>query len=34
MKITVIKKQALPDDPEPRSCPWVIEYGGEPVHKK
>jgi hypothetical protein len=24
MKITVIK-QARPDDPEPRSCPWIIE---------
>jgi hypothetical protein len=35
MKITVIKKQALPDDdPEPRTCPWVIEVMGEPVQKK
>jgi hypothetical protein len=33
MKITVIKKQALPDDPDPRSCPWVIEYGA-PARKK
>jgi hypothetical protein len=32
MKITVIK-QARPDDPEPLTCPWVIEYG-EPVQKK
>jgi hypothetical protein len=33
MKITVIK-QARPDDPEPRSCPWVIETYGEPAQKK
>jgi hypothetical protein len=25
MKINIIK-QALPDDPAPRSCPWVIEF--------
>jgi hypothetical protein len=34
MKITVIKKQALPDDHEPRSCPWIIEVFTEPVQKK
>jgi hypothetical protein len=34
MKITVIKKQARPDDPEPRNCPWVIEYWGAAKQKK
>jgi hypothetical protein len=34
MKITVIK-QSRPDEPEPRSCPWVIEsWGSNQVQKK